>query len=1774
MENRPEQADNYEATTGKTLRVLATIALLLAILGAAAYLRLVGVDWDENQHLHPDERFLTMVGSDMTPVGSLAEYFDTNRSTLNPNNIGHGFFVYGDLPIILVRYAGEAVRMTSYYDLHLVGRVVSALADLLTLLLLFFIGRRLFDWRIGLLAAALYAAAALPIQLSHFYTVDTLTSLFATAGFLFIVRVLNRHRWVDYPLAGITLGLAIASKISIAPLAGILMLALALRVLRESRPEPQEDTGQDALSAPPARPTIKALIMRAAAGLAIAGLVTVVVFRIAQPYAFLPPNAAEPIDEADLGPIMTLASRIGNPIGMRPNPAWLSQMRSIQTQMSGSWDAPPNHQWAHRLPLVFPWVNMVRVGMGWPLGIWCWLALAWGIWEIVRRHQGSEQLILPIVWIVVLFAWQGAAWVSTMRYFLSLYPLLVLLGAWALVTLGDRIGALLAARGASPWHWSRLAGLGLVGVVLLSAYGWGFAVSRIYTRPVTRIEASRWIFENVPSDVTLLLDTASGPREFQLGLPNNWLPSDPSANDTTRPRLAYTSLTGGAAHTFPVHLPFDGLLTGIRFNHIADPDGAGAERTVRVTLSAGSGAPIAEGRISADFGTGDDPQSGQHLVRVEPVTLSGGQVYQLEIEPDDQGPLSLFGANIAVEGAWDDPLPLSLAPYNVWGAQYQGYEIEMAWEDIPEKRERMAHILDQVDYIFISSNRFYASLPRNPQRFPLSVAYYRALFNGDLGFDLVGDFTSRPNLGPIRFVDDTAEEAWTVYDHPRVLIFRKADRYSSEQAAAILGSVDLTQVVQNVANRAAGPPVVLHPPRLNRDAATPESAVGDTAGSTAERTSFWVRFQPITLVMWWLLIFLIGWAGFPTLYVLMPGLADRSYPLSRMFSLLAAAWVSWMLARSNIVPWGSWSAIIGLAATAALSAALVYPRRHEFLAWLRARRRHLTFIEIMLAVLFIAFVLIRLGNPDLWHPSKGGEKPMDMAYFNAVLKSQTFPPYNPWFAGNIMEYYYFGFVIVGLPLKLLPIPLTLAYNLILPTLFALTGAGAFSVAYNLLASARAGAPPSPPDEASAGHAEVEHPPTLWEALRAWPRISWGDVVTALRGHTTSGAQTNAWLPIIAGIAALLLTAVLGNLDQIRTLLWGLAELGSGGPHWASQALPNPGNVLEGLRLAVGEGRLLPIYVDEWYWNATRLIPITNGSVVSGFEITEFPFFTFLYADLHAHMIAMPLTLLVLVWCVAAVRRAALDVSERGGLWLSLLNIACGALIIGSLRSTNTWDWPPYLALALVVLVLAHFGARKAESAVPALGIAAIGAASVAGLAYAFITSSNPTINLMANRTALLAVLGGALVGLLAGFALGQVLTRPRPSASAEPTSRLSNWVTLLGATVQAGVLAAGSFLLFPPYVLAYRTGYTSFVLWEGSRTPLWAYIDIWGLFLFLIVSWMAWETWQWVNDMRQDALDRARLLPIMIAGASCLGITVLGITIVATLQDCPVAALALPLILWAVGLFFRTGQAIEKRVVLAILTLALALTLMVEVIVLQGDNGRMNTVFKFYVQVWILMAAAAGATLGWLWPAANRARLSIRIPWIAALLILVFLAALYPLLATRAKIADRWSDDAPHTLDGMAYMPYVERYENGVVFSLKPDYHALRWLQDNVQGTPTILEAHAVEYNWGNRVSVYTGLPAVIGWNYHQRQQHTGQHDEIWKRVDDVKRLYDTTDVDFALSLLNHYQVDLIMVGDLERAYYAPSGLEKFRTMAELGYLKVVYSRDNTVIYEVVGDEA
>jgi uncharacterized membrane protein len=140
---------------------------------------------------------------------------------------------------------------------------------------------------------------------------------------------------------------------------------------------------------------------------------------------------------------------------------------------------------------------------------------------------------------------------------------------------------------------------------------------------------------------------------------------------------------------------------------------------------------------------------------------------------------------------------------------------------------------------------------------------------------------------------------------------------------------------------------------------------------------------------------------------------------------------------------------------------------------------------------------------------------------------------------------------------------------------------------------------------------------------------------------------------------------------------------------------------------------------------------------------------------------------------------------------------------------------------------------------------------------------------------------------------------------------------------------------------------------------------------------------------------------------------------------------------------------------------------------------------------------------------------------------------------------------------------------------LSQDYRAIRWMQDNVQGSPAIVEANCTEYRWCTRYTIYTGLPGVVGWNWHQRQQRgASAPTAIYDRVSAIGLFYTTQDVESARAFLAKYQVKYIVVGQLERNVYpafnrVEDGLAKFEKY-DGKYWKSVYHDANTTIYEVI----
>jgi YYY domain-containing protein len=858
------------------------------------------------------------------------------------------------------------------------------------------------------------------------------------------------------------------------------------------------------------------------------------------------------------------------------------------------------------------------------------------------------------------------------------------------------------------------------------------------------------------------------------------------------------------------------------------------------------------------------------------------------------------------------------------------------------------------------------------------------------------------------------------------------------------------------------------------------------------------RFPTLAVLLWYLFIALLGWLTYPMLRYAFPNLPDRGYPLARIAGMLLFAWLIWLPASFEIPAEHPlmWAALLLMLIVSLWAVRLQSDDlRREW----RENRRYFLIVEALMLGAFLLFLAIRIGNPDLWHPWKGGEKPMDFSYFNAVLKSETFPPYDPWFAGGYLNYYYYGFVLVGVPVKWLGITPAVAYNLVLPTLFALIAMGAFSAGWNLAAAVR--------NTNSLLRAPAEH---------VVDETGSKEIATTAKIHPAT--QRIEWLPLLTGLGAAAGMAVLGNLGTIRMIWQGYQRLAA--PDGVIEGARLPTRIVWALRgfFQVLAGTDLPYGIGDWYWLPSRAIP-APGDVE---PITEFPFFTFIYADLHAHLMALPLTLLALAFILSVVLSRARWQNRVN----TLLGFLLGGLAIGSLRPTNTWDFPPYLALGCV------------------------------GLVYAYLRApSDPGEKTPFSRFGLLAAL--------------------------PETNR-----KLLQAGLSVIALVGLSLLLFQPFARWYALGYTQVAVWTGTHTPLSAYLTHWGVFLFVIVSWLVWESIDW---MARTPLSHLRKLePYRGVIYAALLLMVLAILALMVYFKVSIAWFVLLLAAWAGVLLLRgdgeQGQRDAKRFVLFLVGTGLVLTLMVEAIVLVGDIGRMNTVFKFYLQVWTLFSISAAAAFAWMWPSISGWAPRLKYGWEIALALLVASAALYPLTASMAKIKDRMDPRTPQTLDGLAYMQYSQYAETWGAMDLNQDYKAIRWMQENIKGSPVIVEANLRNlYRWGSRYTINTGLPGVVGWEWHQQQQRAVLPGSVVSnRIAEVDAFYLTTDWEKARAFLRKYHVRYIVLGQLERGHYGSqvppdnleaqpgAGLEKF-SLAEGVLWRPVYQDGDTVIYEVIG---
>ena len=1033
------------------------------------------------------------------------------------------------------------------------------------------------------------------------------------------------------------------------------------------------------------------------------------------------------------------------------------------------------------------------------------------------------------------------------------------------------------------------------------------------------------------------------------------------------------------------------------------------------------------------------------------------------------------GSSIVSDNHWDEFIP-ELYGYEVW--QFPAYE--------PDGVAKMAELGDRLsnaDYLVFYSQRPYVSVASDPERFPLSVEYYRQLFGGELGYRVEKKFTSYPTFLGVSIAHDAfgrtglprpeispeanssalelnwgyADDNVVGYDHPTVLLFRNVEKLPAE-----------TLVAQLAGRPAKGPTGLKF---SEEDWVRQQS--GGTWSELFDRKSLANSWPTLT---WLVAVELIYLVSLPLCLFVFRPLADRGMVLARILGLLAVSYLAWIAVSLGWLEFSSTTIWLSILALAILSGLVLVSRWGEIIEFMLARWRLLLTGEAIFLAAFFAFVLIRAFNPDLWHPFRGGEKPMELAYFNAVIRSSILPPYDPWFAGGYLNYYYWGYFILAIPTRLAGIVPTVAFNLAVPLLFALTVTGAYSVVYNLAEGMRRSRRPARSTMAHVSDVEADMEYS-------------GDYRTHSLQEISRFARV-VRSPMTAGLTAGFFVAVIGNLDgavQLVQGLWGKIA-GSGASllpfdFWrSSRMLPNSESVEPGL-------------LTFWLWGTGEAHPEVS------WHITEFPFFSFLFADLHAHMIAIPFTILVIglgLNLVAGLKRL-------GWVWDTVALILMG-VATGSLWLINSWDYPSYLLLALALVALSVY--RLWE-----------------------------TIK-----------------------------------------SRVGWGLTMVAVIFLASVVP---FLPFHQAVETFGTGV------EATRwkTPLLNFLGIHGLFLVIIICFLVWQARRPLyivaghsfglryldmgvetNAYRRSFQKWLRIYTglmlllsvfLLLAGYFTIGI----LTVLLFLAG---------LVLWDVMTASEPGQAYGIFPVVLV-AMGLGLAIGVDLVRIEDDIGRMNTLFKYYLEVWVLFALAAAYFLWRMWydNGFRPFRLgAVHIVWIGVVATLVLASFLYTLLGTQARLADRFNP-LPPTLDGMAYMEEAVHWEKEQPIELMWDREAISWLQENVQGTPVILEAHTEQYRWGGRMSNYTGLPTVLGWPWHQIQQRGAYSWEVHQRAKDIIEIYTTNDLSRAQGLMAQYEVMFVIVGELERVFHPGEGLGKFDIMAQHGFAEKVFNNGHTAIYHL-----
>jgi len=879
----------------------------------------------------------------------------------------------------------------------------------------------------------------------------------------------------------------------------------------------------------------------------------------------------------------------------------------------------------------------------------------------------------------------------------------------------------------------------------------------------------------------------------------------------------------------------------------------------------------------------------------------------------------------------------------------------------------------------------------------------------------------------------------------------------------------------------------------------------------------------IGVFSWYAFSLVLAAINLPLAYTVLKKLPSRGVFLLRPLGLLLWGTIFWWLTSIQLLRNDLASQVTALMILAGLNLAVLSKiDRKCFFNWIIENKKLFNWAELIFLLGFILMAVVRAANPEIINT----EKFMEMAFINGILKSPGFPPMDPWLSGFSISYYYFGYLLSAMLIRITGVSSSVGYNLVAAFWFGMTAVGAYGI--------------------------------LWDLL-------------GLRQQAAKSERTTGYLrkhKALLALLAPLMILVMGNWFSGLDMLHARGVL----PEQAWEQLDIPELTREPNAMTIKPQR------GGWsWWQASRVVQdrTLNGRSVE--VIDEFPAFTYLLADIHPHMLSMPLVLLAIAQALNAFIGGWEGCARLGRVMIpaSGLTIAFGVLTLGGIGFMNTWDFPFYLLLMGAAWML--YRARSLGWSVKRfwelVGFGLVGGVlSIAAYLPFYLSFSSQA---------------GGVIPSLAFFTKGKYF-----------------WI------------------MFGPLLLPIF----GFLVSKARRISKLSWLNgLWVTASVLLVLFI----FGWVLGFAGTQIELTKGLLLSLHGASSAG-ELLRNSLLNRLIA-PGIWITLFLFIWVgVNLLFeevRTNktenvdvEASEQETkakpmafVLLMILLGAILTLVPEFLYLRDQFGwRMNTIFKFYYQAWILWSLAGAYGIIILFEPQTDSKTRDRW-WLLALIsaslvagtvvlselgaqklgkygssILDYLMLLPALIALAWLIVKAFRKDWKKVMGvvavfgvlvGMAF-PLIEGWNktNGFNpsrgFSLdgKRDFYlsagdemkAAEWLADAPTGVMTeAISDTGGSYTTYNIISTFSGMPTVLGWVGHEAQWRGG-YEEIGSRQADVKELYSTSKWERAQAIIDMYNIRYIVLGNTERSTYQVDQ-NKFDE-----HLEKVFESQTVVIYEVM----